>query len=50
MKDRIIKLKSLITCLKCSVSGKKCDDNCETIYHAGNMGEIIENLENPCYY
>lgn len=24
---------------------RKCDDNCDTMYHAGNMGEIVENLE-----
>ncbi len=39
------KLKAFITCLKCEVSGKSCDDNCPTQYEAGNMGEIIENLE-----
>ena len=39
------KLKALITCMKCEVSGKPCDDNCPTQYEAGNMGGIIENLE-----
>ena len=39
------KLKHLITCMKCEVSGKCCDENCPTQYDAGNMGEIIENLE-----
>lgn len=39
------KLKALIACMKCEVSGKPCDDNCPTQYEAGNMGEIIENLE-----
>lgn len=39
------KLKAFITCLKCEVSGKPCDDNCPIQYEAGNMGEIIENLE-----
>ncbi len=39
------KLKAFITCLKCEVSGKCCDLNCSTQYDAGNMGEIIENLE-----
>ena len=39
------RLKSFITCLKCEVSGKCCNDNCPTQYEAGNMGEIIENLE-----
>ena len=43
--ERNIKLKHLITCMKCEVSGKVCDDNCPTQYEAGNMGEIIENLE-----
>ena len=43
--DRIKKLQCLITCMKCEVSGKSCDDNCPTQYDAGNMGEIIENLE-----
>ena len=43
--ERNIKLKHLITCMKCEVSGKVCDDNCSTQYEAGNMGEIIENLE-----
>ena len=39
------KLKHLITCMKCKVSGKYCDENCPTQYDVGNMGEIIENLE-----
>ena len=43
--ERNKKLKHLITCMKCEVSGKVCDDNCPTQYDAGNMGEIIENLE-----
>lgn len=43
--ERNIKLKHLITCMKCEVSGKACDENCPTQYEAGNMGEIIENLE-----
>lgn len=43
--ERIEKLQHLITCMKCEVSGKSCDDNCPTQYAAGNMGEIIENLE-----
>lgn len=43
--ERNNKLKHFITCLKCEVSGKCCDDNCPTQYDAGNMGEIIENLE-----
>ena len=43
--ERNNKLKHFITCLKCEVSGKCCDDNCSTQYDAGNMGEIIENLE-----
>lgn len=43
--ERNNKLKHFITCLKCEVSGKKCDVNCPTQYDAGNMGEIIENLE-----
>lgn len=43
--ERNKKLKHFITCLKCEVSGKPCDDNCPTQYEAGNMGEIIENLE-----
>ena len=43
--ERNIKLKHLITCMKCEVSGKVCDDNCPTQYEAGNMGEIIKNLE-----
>lgn len=43
--DRNNKLKHYITCLKCEVSGKCCDANCSTQYEAGNMGEIIENLE-----
>lgn len=42
---RNIKLKHLITCMKCETSGKACDENCPTQYEAGNMGEIIENLE-----
>lgn len=43
--ERNIKLKHLITCMKCEVSGKECNENCPTQYAAGNMGEIIENLE-----
>ena len=43
--ERNNKLKHFITCLKCEVSGKCCDDNCSTQYDAGNMDEIIENLE-----
>lgn len=43
--ERNNKLKYLITCMKCEVSGKCCDENCPTQYDAGNMGEIIENLE-----
>ena len=31
--------------MKCEVSGKRCDENCPIQYDAGNMGEIIENLE-----
>ncbi len=44
-KERNQKLKHYITCLKCGVSGKVCDENCSTQYDAGTMGEIIENLE-----
>lgn len=44
-KERNNKLKHLITCMKCEVSGKCCDENCPTQYEAGNMGEIIEGLE-----
>ena len=43
--ERNNKLKHFINCLKCEVSGKDCDVNCSTQYDAGNMGEIIENLE-----
>lgn len=43
--DRNIKLKHLITCMKCEVSGKVCDENCSTQYEAGNIEEIIENLK-----
>jgi hypothetical protein len=43
--ERNNKLKHFIACLKCEVSGKPCDVNCSTQYDAGNMGEIIENLE-----
>ena len=43
--ERNNKLKYLIACMKCEVSGKCCDENCPTQYNAGNMGEIIENLE-----
>lgn len=43
--ERYEKLKCLITCLKCEVSGKVCDADCSVQYDAGNMGEIIENLE-----
>lgn len=43
--ERNNKLKYLITCMKCKVSSKCCDENCPTQYDAGHMGEIIENLE-----
>jgi len=43
--QRNIKLKHLIKCMKCEASGKVCDENCPTQYEAGNVGEIIENLE-----
>lgn len=43
--ERNNKLKYLITCMKCEVDGKCCDENCPTQYNAGNMGEIIKNLE-----
>ena len=43
--ERNIKLKHFINCLKCEIHGRECDDNCPTQYEAGNMGEIIENLE-----
>lgn len=46
--ERNDKMKRYIACLKCEVSGKigkHCDDSCPTQYEAGNMGEIIENLE-----
>lgn len=43
--ERNDKLKHFIACLKCEVSGKCCDNDCPTQYDAGNMGEIIENLE-----
>lgn len=45
IEERNTKLKHLITCMKCETSGKCCNDNCPTQYEAGNMGEIIENLE-----
>lgn len=38
-------LKHFIICLKCRVRGKNCVVDCPTQYDAGNMGEIIENLE-----
>ena len=43
--ERNNKLKHFITCMKCEVSDKRCDENCPIQYDAGNMGEIIENLE-----
>lgn len=43
--ERNDKLKAFMTCLKCELSGKCCDDECSTQYDAGNMGEIVENLE-----
>lgn len=45
IEDRIKKLKSLITCMECELSGKGCDENCSIQYEAGNMGEITENLK-----
>lgn len=45
IEERNIKLKHYITCMKCEASGKVCDENCPTQYEAGNIGEIIENLE-----
>ena len=43
--ERNNKLKHFIACLKCKVSGKSCDVNCSVQYDAGNMRDIIENLE-----
>ena len=44
--ERNNKLKYFITCMKCEMSGKcRDDENCPIQYDAGNMGEIIENLE-----
>lgn len=43
--ERIKKLRCFIICMKCEMSGKRCDINCSIQYDAGNMGEIIENLE-----
>ena len=44
--ERNNKLKYFITCMKCEMSGKcRDDENCPIQYEAGNMGEIIENLE-----
>jgi hypothetical protein len=43
--ERVEKLRCLITCMKCEMDGKECDANCHVQYEAGNMGEIIENLE-----
>lgn len=44
--ERNNKLKYFIACTKCEVSGKCCDEeNCPIQYNAGNIGEIIENLE-----
>jgi len=45
IEERVEKLRCLITCMKCEESGKECDANCHVQYEAGNMGEIIENLE-----
>lgn len=45
IEERNKKLKAYITCLKCEVGGKYCADDCEKQYIAGNMREIIENLE-----
>lgn len=45
IEERNKKLKAYITCLKCEVRGRYCSDDCATQYEAGNMGEIIENLE-----
>ena len=45
IEERNKKLKAFITCLKCEVSGRECSYNCATQYEAGNMGEIIKNLE-----
>lgn len=43
--ERNAKLKNLIICMKCGMSGNVCDYNCSTQYEAGNTKEIIENLE-----
>ena len=43
--ERNIKLKQLVTCLKCKLTvGRVCDD-CPTQYQVGTMNEIVENLE-----
>lgn len=45
VEERNVKLKHLITCVQCAVSGKVCDKNCPTQHAAGSMGEIVENLD-----
>lgn len=45
IEERNTKLKYFIVCIKCRVHGIECNDNCPVQYEAGNMGEIIENLE-----
>lgn len=45
IEERNNKLKHLIKCLKWKEVSGTCNVNCPTQYEAGNMGEIIENLE-----
>lgn len=43
--EAVERLNNVITCEKCHISGKECDDNCPTQYKAGTVGECVEALE-----
>ena len=43
--ELIKRLTAMKICTQCEISGKPCDDNCKWQYEAGNMGEIVQTLE-----
>lgn len=43
--ELIKRLTAMKTCTECQIKGKPCDDNCKWQYEAGNMGEIVQTLE-----
>lgn len=43
--ELIKRLTAMKICTECQIKGKPCDDNCKWQYEAGNMGEIVQTLE-----